>query len=79
MKVFDSLKKQLGPGLMFAAASVGVSHLVQSTRSGASFGLELVPLIILVCFLKYPTYQFSSTYAQATGSSLLYGYRDIGR
>ncbi len=79
MKVFETLMKQLGPGLMFAAASVGISHLVQSTRSGASFGLELAPLIILVCILKYPTYQFSGNYAQATGSSLLYGYRDIGR
>ena len=26
--------KSLGPGLLFAGAAVGVSHLVQSTRAG---------------------------------------------
>ena len=30
--------KSLGPGLLFAGAAVGVSHLVQSTRAGADFG-----------------------------------------
>jgi hypothetical protein len=31
--------KRLGPGLLFAAAAIGVSHLVQSTRAGALYGL----------------------------------------
>ena len=31
----------LGPGLLFAAVSVGLSHLVQSTRAGAMYGLAL--------------------------------------
>jgi len=31
--------KKLGPGLLFAGAAIGVSHLVQSTRAGADFGL----------------------------------------
>jgi len=30
----------LGPGLLYAGAAIGVSHLVQSTRAGAGFGLE---------------------------------------
>ena len=30
--------KSLGPGLMWAGAAVGVSHLIQSTRAGANFG-----------------------------------------
>ncbi len=33
----ENLLKTIGPGLIFAAAAVGVSHLVQSTRAGASF------------------------------------------
>ena len=32
--------KSLGPGLLFAGAAIGVSHLVQSTRAGADFGFS---------------------------------------
>ena len=32
------LFEKIGPGLMFAGAAIGVSHLVQSTRAGAEFG-----------------------------------------
>ena len=34
--------KRLGPGLLFAGAAIGVSHLVQSTRAGADFGFGLL-------------------------------------
>ena len=34
--------KKLGPGLLFAGAAIGVSHLVQSTRAGADFGWGLL-------------------------------------
>ena len=33
--------RSLGPGLLWAAAAVGVSHLVQSTRAGALAGYGL--------------------------------------
>ena len=39
--------KSLGPGLLFAAAAVGVSHLVQSTRAGADFGFGLLWALLL--------------------------------
>ena len=29
----------LGPGILYTAAAVGVSHLVFATRSGAVYGL----------------------------------------
>ena len=35
----------LGPGLVWAAAAVGVSHLLQSTRAGASYGFALVGVV----------------------------------
>ena len=41
------LRDRLGPGLLFAAAAVGTSHLVQSTRAGAAYGLTLGILVIL--------------------------------
>ena len=69
----------LGPGLMLAAAAIGVSHLVQSTRAGADFGLSFVWLIILVSILKYPAFRFAVDYASLTNRSLVYAYSRMGR
>jgi hypothetical protein len=69
----------LGPGLLFAGAAVGVSHLVQSTRAGAGFGLALLGVVILANIFKYPAFSFGPRYAAATGTSLLEGYRRQGR
>lgn len=71
--------KRLGPGLLFAATAVGVSHLVQSTRAGAEFGLTLSVLIVLVCLLKYPAFRFGAEYTAKTGESVIDGYRRQGR
>ena len=71
--------KSLGPGILFAGAAIGTSHLVQSTRAGAMFGLGLLAVVIVVNFIKYPAYRFGPQYAAATGKSLLEGYRDLGR
>jgi len=73
------IMQALGPGFLFAAVSVGVSHLVQSTRAGAYLGFTLVPVILLAMFLKYPLFEFGQRYAAATGTSLLEGYRKQGR
>ena len=69
----------LGPGLMYAGAAVGVSHLVQSTRAGASFGYQLVWAVLLVNLFKYPFFELGPRYAAATGEDLLVGYRRIGK
>jgi Mn2+/Fe2+ NRAMP family transporter len=68
----------LGPGLLFAAAAVGVSHLVQSTRAGAVYGLGLVVLVLVANAIKYPAFRFGPLYAVATRTSLLEGYRRQG-
>ncbi len=70
--------KNLGPGLLFAGAAIGVSHLVQSTRAGADFGLGLLWALLLVNLFKYPFFQFGPRYASATGESLLDGYKKMG-
>jgi len=74
-----SFFKKLGPGLLFAGAAIGVSHLVQSTRAGADFGLGLLWALLLVNLFKYPFFQFGPRYAAATGESLLEGYFKLGR
>jgi Mn2+/Fe2+ NRAMP family transporter len=71
--------KALGPGILWAGAAVGVSHLVQSTRAGASYGLGLLGLVIIANIFKYPAFSFGPRYAAATGTSLLEGYRRQGR
>ncbi|MBL4704735.1 MAG: divalent metal cation transporter [Flavobacteriales bacterium] len=70
--------KALGPGILFASTCIGVSHLVQSTRAGADYGFTLVWAIILANLLKYPFFEYGSRYANATGTSLLDGYKKLG-
>jgi len=74
-----AILKKLGPGLLFAGAAIGVSHLVQSTRAGADFGLGLLWALLLVNLFKYPFFQFGPRYASATGESLLDGYKKLGK
>ncbi|MEZ4841163.1 MAG: Nramp family divalent metal transporter [Flavobacteriaceae bacterium] len=69
----------LGPGLLFAGAAIGVSHLVQSTRAGADFGFGLLWALILVNIFKYPFFQYGPRYAMATGESLIDGYHKLGK
>jgi Mn2+/Fe2+ NRAMP family transporter len=78
MESRKGLMKAIGPGFLFAAVSVGVSHLVQSTRAGAGWGFSLMIFIILAMLLKYPLFEFGQRYAIATGTSLLEGYRRQG-
>ena len=79
MEKINNLLKKLGPGLLFAGAAIGVSHLVQSTRAGAEFGMGLLWALILVNLFKYPFFQYGPRYATATGESLLDGYNKLGR
>jgi len=76
---FKKLLKILGPGLLYAGAAVGVSHLVQSTRAGASYGFDLLWILILANVLKYPFFEFAPRYAIATRDSLITGYYKIGK
>lgn len=75
----SQLKAALGPGLIMAGAAIGVSHLVQSTRAGATFGTSLMLLIVVACLFKYPFLEFGPRYAAATGESMLVGFRRLGR
>ncbi|PKP35104.1 MAG: hypothetical protein CVU00_03970 [Bacteroidetes bacterium HGW-Bacteroidetes-17] len=71
--------KILGPGLIYAGAAVGVSHLVQSTRAGASYGYDLIWILLLANIIKYPFFEFAPRYVSATGNSLISGYQKLGK
>ena len=71
--------QKLGPGLLFAGAAIGVSHLVQSTRAGADFGFGLLWALLLSNLFKYPFFLFGPKYSLATGESILDGYYKLSK
>ena len=76
---FDRLLKTLGPGVLFASTAIGVSHLIQSTRAGAEFGFALIGFVLLANLLKYPFFEYASRYANVTGTSIIDGYKVLGK
>ncbi len=76
---FSRFSKTAGPGILFACTAIGVSHLVQSTRAGADFGLLILGFVILVTILKYPFFEYGSRYANSTQTSIIDGYGKLGK
>jgi len=77
-KNLKQLLKTVGPGLLFASTAIGTSHLVLSTRVGATHGMVYFWIILIALILKYPFYEMGPRYATATGFSLVKGYKDQG-
>ncbi|MDH3677678.1 MAG: divalent metal cation transporter [Nitrosopumilus sp.] len=75
----SKFSKTAGPGILFASTAIGVSHLVQSTRAGAEFGLLLLGFVIIVSLLKYPFFEYGSRYANITQTSIIDGYKKLGK
>lgn len=73
--VYAKYLAALGPGFLFAGAAIGTSHVVQSTRAGAEYGIGLLGFILLAVLLKYPSFFFGPFYVSVTGKSLIEGYR----
>lgn len=78
-KTKSTLKYAFGPGLILAAAAIGVSHLVQSTRAGAEFGFTLIWAVVLANLSKYPFLEFGPRYTITTGESIIDGYKKLGK
>ncbi len=75
IKILNSL----GPGLLYAGAAVGVSHLVMSTKAGATYQFLFLLLIPLIHIIKYPFYKFGPQYTALTGRNILHGYHALGK
>ncbi len=78
MREAGTFRSAFGPGLLFAGTAIGLSHLVQSTRAGAVYGLAIGLAILLIHALKYPLFRFGAYYTAASGESLIEGYRRQG-
>ena len=77
MNKITKIFQLLGPGIVWAATSIGVSHIVQATRAGADFGFALIGFVLLAHVTKYPFFLFGPKYAGLTGKSLLDGYKSV--
>jgi len=74
----SKFSKTAGPGILFASTAIGVSHLIQSTRAGADFGIWMLFFVVVVSFLKYPFFEYGSRYANVTQTSIIDGYKKLG-
>ncbi len=70
--------KSLGPGIVYAAAAVGVSHLVQATRAGAEYGLSLLWVFLVISLIKFPGFFLASRYATLTSRPIGEAYLKMG-
>lgn len=70
----QSFIRLLGPGILYAGAAVGVSHLVQSTSAGAQFGLSMIAIVIITHIIKFPLFDFGVRYTAHSEKSLLYAF-----
>jgi Mn2+/Fe2+ NRAMP family transporter len=75
----SGLRQALGPGLLYAGAAVGVSHVVQSTRAGAMYGFSLLLFVVLVNLVKCPFFAIGARYTAVSKKNLLEAYHDLGR
>ncbi len=78
-KKVNSFIKAFGPGLLFASAAIGTSHLILATQGGAHYGPAIGWVILVALVAKYPFFEFGPRYATATGKSLLSAYIGQGR
>ncbi|WP_445383095.1 NRAMP family divalent metal transporter [Robiginitalea sp. IMCC43444] len=79
MNQFRTLLKNLGPGLLFASMAIGTSHLVLSTKAGATYGWLMIIPILLANLFKYPFFEFGIRYTNVSGRSLVEGYSRRGK
>jgi hypothetical protein len=71
--------KQIGPGLLAAATGVGAGDLVATMVAGAEYGTALLWAALLGTVLKLALGEGVGRWHLASGSTLLDGWRRLGR
>lgn len=71
--------RHIGPGLVVAATGVGAGDLVATLIAGSRFGYALLWAAIVGCVVKIALSEGSARYHLATGSTILAGWRSLGR
>jgi Mn2+/Fe2+ NRAMP family transporter len=75
---FGAKVKQVGPGLLAAAAGVGAGDLVATMIAGAKYGTLLLWAAVLGTVLKLALAEGVGRWHLASGSTLLDGWRRLG-
>lgn len=71
--------RMIGPGIVYAAATIGTGELVLTATAGARYGYLLMWTVFLCCILKYFHTDACGRYTLATGGYLTEGWYRIGR
>jgi Mn2+/Fe2+ NRAMP family transporter len=71
--------KLVGPGIVVAATGVGAGDLVATLVAGAGFGYALLWAAVIGCIVKIALAEATGRYHLATGSTILEGWRSLGR
>ncbi|GAK72397.1 divalent metal cation transporter [Agrobacterium rubi] len=71
--------KLIGPGIVAAATGVGAGDLVATLIAGSRFGYALLWAAVLGCIVKIALAEGSARYHLATGSTMLEGWRSLGK
>jgi len=66
----------LGPGLLLAAAGIGVGDMVSSIIAGAQYGLVLIWALAAGVLIKYTITEGAARWQLATDRTLMEGWRD---
>ena len=71
--------RHLGPGIVVAATGVGAGDLVATLIAGSRFGYALLWAAVVGCIVKIALSEGSARYHLATGSTILAGWRSLGK
>ncbi|MCA0976782.1 Nramp family divalent metal transporter [Qipengyuania flava] len=71
--------RHMGPGIVVAATGVGAGDLVATLIAGSRFGYALLWAAVVGCIVKIALSEGSARYHLATGSTILAGWRSLGR
>ncbi|OHV76266.1 Nramp family divalent metal transporter [Rhizobium sp. LCM 4573] len=71
--------KLIGPGIVAAATGVGAGDLVATLIAGSRFGYALLWAAVIGCIVKIALAEGSARYHLATGSTMLEGWKSLGR
>ena len=66
----------LGPGLLLAAAGIGVGDMVSSIIAGAEYGLVLIWALLAGVLIRYTITEGAARWQLATDRTLVEGWRD---
>ena len=73
------LRRGLGPGLVFAAGSIGARDLIANAMAGSTYGLGMAWVVLVAIIARYVVLDASARYVLVTGETILSGCGRIGR